>query len=105
MYNLFHPTNPVACRLEPLLCPRFALLTPANVCRYHKYPLGDGQPVHLCKWSRRRGCKAGGMCMLLRQGKWWVLVVLGMPCAVEDRWVCSGFWKLYLITIVLLTLC
>ncbi|XP_037088501.1 protein retinal degeneration B-like isoform X3 [Pollicipes pollicipes] len=50
VYNLFHPTNPVACRLEPLICARFAQLSPANVCRYHKYPLGDGQPVHLLEY-------------------------------------------------------
>ena len=47
VYNLFHPTNPVACRLEPLLSARFAAVPPCTVCRYHKYPLGDGQPLHL----------------------------------------------------------
>ncbi|KAF0299117.1 Protein retinal degeneration B [Amphibalanus amphitrite] len=50
VYNLFHPTNPVACRLEPLLCSRFAAVPPATVCRYHKYPLGDGQPTHLLEF-------------------------------------------------------
>jgi hypothetical protein len=49
VYNLFHPTDPVAARLEPLLSARFSMLPPVNVARYQKYPLGDGQPYHLCK--------------------------------------------------------
>ncbi|KAF2905240.1 hypothetical protein ILUMI_00964 [Ignelater luminosus] len=47
VYNLFHPTDPVAARLEPLLSARFSILPPINVARYAKYPLGDGQPYHL----------------------------------------------------------
>jgi len=49
VYNLFHPTDPVAARLEPLLSARFSMLPPINVARYQKYPLGDGQPYHLCE--------------------------------------------------------
>lgn len=49
VYNLFHPTDPVAARLEPLLSARFSMLPPVNVARYQKYPLGDGQPYHLRK--------------------------------------------------------
>ncbi|XP_017766870.1 PREDICTED: protein retinal degeneration B isoform X5 [Eufriesea mexicana] len=47
VYNLFHPTDPVAARLEPLISARFSLLPPVNVARYLKYPLGNGQPYHL----------------------------------------------------------
>ncbi|KAI5636155.1 phosphatidylinositol transfer protein domain-containing protein [Phthorimaea operculella] len=47
VYNLFHPTDPVASRLEPLLSARFTNLPPINVARYTKYPLGNGQPYHL----------------------------------------------------------
>ncbi|XP_039751202.1 protein retinal degeneration B isoform X2 [Pararge aegeria] len=47
VFNLFHPTDPVASRLEPLLSARFTNLPPINVARYAKYPLGNGQPYHL----------------------------------------------------------
>ncbi|CAH1098537.1 unnamed protein product [Psylliodes chrysocephalus] len=47
VYNLFHPTDPVAARLEPLLSARFSMLPPVNISRYAKYPLGNGQPYHL----------------------------------------------------------
>nr|XP_018915919.1 PREDICTED: protein retinal degeneration B isoform X2 [Bemisia tabaci] len=47
VYNLFHPTDPVAARLEPLLSARFSMVPPVNIPRYQKYPLGDGQPYHL----------------------------------------------------------
>lgn len=49
VYNLFHPTDPTASRMEPLLSARFSMLAPINVPRYAKYPLGNGQPYHLCK--------------------------------------------------------
>ncbi|XP_014485235.1 PREDICTED: protein retinal degeneration B isoform X6 [Dinoponera quadriceps] len=47
VYNLFHPTDPVAARLEPLISARFSLIPPINIARYQKYPLGNGQPYHL----------------------------------------------------------
>ncbi|CAH1186663.1 unnamed protein product [Phyllotreta striolata] len=47
VYNLFHPTDPVAARLEPLISARFSMLPPVNISRYAKYPLGNGQPYHL----------------------------------------------------------
>lgn len=46
---MFHPTDPAASRLEPLISARFSTLAPVNVPRYAKYPLGNGQPLHLCK--------------------------------------------------------
>ncbi|XP_055296893.1 protein retinal degeneration B isoform X2 [Sitodiplosis mosellana] len=47
VYNLFHPTDPIASRIEPLLSARFSMLPPVNIPRYAKYPLGNGQPYHL----------------------------------------------------------
>lgn len=54
VYNLFHPTDPIASRMEPLLSARFSMLPPVNVPRYAKYPLGNGQPYHLCKLKLSR---------------------------------------------------
>lgn len=54
VYNLFHPTDPIASRIEPLLSARFSMLAPVNIPRYAKYPLGNGQPYHLCKSKRRK---------------------------------------------------
>uniref|UniRef100_A0A6P7GDF1 Protein retinal degeneration B-like n=1 Tax=Diabrotica virgifera virgifera TaxID=50390 RepID=A0A6P7GDF1_DIAVI len=57
VYNLFHPTDPVAARLEPLLSARFSILPPVNISRYAKYPLGNGQPYHLVQqkwWGGKR---------------------------------------------------
>ncbi|XP_028621705.1 membrane-associated phosphatidylinositol transfer protein 2 isoform X2 [Grammomys surdaster] len=42
VYNLFHPADPSASRLEPLLERRFHALPPFNIPRYQRYPLGDG---------------------------------------------------------------
>ncbi|CAG0925023.1 unnamed protein product, partial [Notodromas monacha] len=47
IYNLFHPANPVASRIEPLLATRFAQLPPIPIPRYSKYPMGDGTPTIL----------------------------------------------------------
>lgn len=49
VYNLFHPTDPIASRIEPLLSARFSMLAPVNIPRYAKYPLGNGYPYHLRK--------------------------------------------------------
>ncbi|XP_068937826.1 membrane-associated phosphatidylinositol transfer protein 2 isoform X5 [Petaurus breviceps papuanus] len=42
VYNLFHPADPSASRLEPLLEKRFHALPPFNIPRYQRFPLGDG---------------------------------------------------------------
>jgi len=52
VYNLFHPTEPVAARLEPLISARFSLIAPVNIAEYGKYPLGNGQPYHLRKYIK-----------------------------------------------------
>ncbi|KAK2818639.1 hypothetical protein Q5P01_024200 [Channa striata] len=47
LYNLFHPADPSASRLEPLLDKRFHLLPPFSVPRYQRFPLGDGHSALL----------------------------------------------------------
>ncbi|XP_041436293.1 membrane-associated phosphatidylinositol transfer protein 2 isoform X6 [Xenopus laevis] len=52
VYNLFHPADPSASRVEPLLEKKFHLLPPFNVPRYQRFPLGDGNSAVLvaAKW-------------------------------------------------------
>ncbi|XP_071619818.1 membrane-associated phosphatidylinositol transfer protein 2 isoform X7 [Heliangelus exortis] len=52
VYNLFHPADPSASRLEPLLERKFYLLPPFNIPRYQRFPLGDGNSAVLVatKW-------------------------------------------------------
>uniref|UniRef100_A0A3P8ZE29 DDHD domain-containing protein n=1 Tax=Esox lucius TaxID=8010 RepID=A0A3P8ZE29_ESOLU len=47
VYNLFHPADPSASRLEPLLEKRFHQLPPFSVPRYQRFPLGDGHSALL----------------------------------------------------------
>ncbi|XP_068064517.1 membrane-associated phosphatidylinositol transfer protein 2 isoform X4 [Anomalospiza imberbis] len=47
VYNLFHPADPSASRLEPLLERKFYLLPPFNIPRYQRFPLGDGNSAVL----------------------------------------------------------
>ncbi|XP_072000317.1 membrane-associated phosphatidylinositol transfer protein 2 isoform X9 [Engystomops pustulosus] len=47
VYNLFHPADPSASRIEPLLEKKFHLLPPFNVPRYQRFPLGDGNSALL----------------------------------------------------------
>ncbi|XP_031426962.1 membrane-associated phosphatidylinositol transfer protein 2-like isoform X2 [Clupea harengus] len=47
VYNLFHPADPSASRLEPLLERKFHLLPPFSVPRYQRFPLGDGNSALL----------------------------------------------------------
>lgn len=60
IYNLFHAADPCACRLEPLLAPKFQAIAPLVIPRYQKFPLGDGtslllgMPPTKIKGNRRR---------------------------------------------------
>ncbi|XP_051924684.1 membrane-associated phosphatidylinositol transfer protein 2-like isoform X6 [Hippocampus zosterae] len=57
VYNLFHPADPSASRLEPLLERKFHLLPPFNVPRYQRFPLGDGNSTLLVAarwWGTKR---------------------------------------------------
>ncbi|XP_029564635.1 membrane-associated phosphatidylinositol transfer protein 2 isoform X4 [Salmo trutta] len=47
VYNLFHPADPSASRLEPLLEKRFHQLPPFCIPRYQRFPLGDGHSALL----------------------------------------------------------
>ncbi|XP_038843779.1 membrane-associated phosphatidylinositol transfer protein 2-like [Salvelinus namaycush] len=47
LYNMFHPADPSASRLEPLLEKRFHQLPPFCVPRYQRFPLGDGHSALL----------------------------------------------------------
>ncbi|XP_065548509.1 membrane-associated phosphatidylinositol transfer protein 2 isoform X9 [Lathamus discolor] len=57
VYNLFHPADPSASRLEPLLEKKFYLLPPFNIPRYQRFPLGDGNSAVLVAarwWGTKR---------------------------------------------------
>ncbi|XP_054852330.1 membrane-associated phosphatidylinositol transfer protein 2 isoform X2 [Eublepharis macularius] len=47
VYNLFHPADPSASRLEPLLEKKFHILPPFSIPRYQRFPLGDGSSALL----------------------------------------------------------
>ncbi|XP_076416587.1 membrane-associated phosphatidylinositol transfer protein 2 isoform X6 [Peromyscus maniculatus bairdii] len=53
VYNLFHPADPSASRLEPLLERRFHTLPPFSIPRYQRYPLGDGCSTLLVETVQR----------------------------------------------------
>ncbi|XP_075955093.1 membrane-associated phosphatidylinositol transfer protein 2-like isoform X5 [Anarhichas minor] len=55
VYNLFHPADPSASRLEPLLERKFHLLPPFNVPRYQRFPLGDGNSALLAEFVQSHG--------------------------------------------------
>uniref|UniRef100_A0AAY4BW58 DDHD domain-containing protein n=1 Tax=Denticeps clupeoides TaxID=299321 RepID=A0AAY4BW58_9TELE len=55
VYNLFHPADPSASRLEPLLEKKFHLLPPFNVPRYQRFPLGDGNSALLADVVHSQG--------------------------------------------------
>ncbi|XP_047238217.1 membrane-associated phosphatidylinositol transfer protein 2-like isoform X5 [Girardinichthys multiradiatus] len=57
VYNLFHPADPSASRLEPLLERKFHLLPPFSIPRYQRFPLGDGNSALLVAarwWGTKR---------------------------------------------------
>ncbi|XP_074212256.1 membrane-associated phosphatidylinositol transfer protein 2 isoform X2 [Camelus bactrianus] len=53
VYNLFHPADPSASRLEPLLERGFHALPPFSIPRYQRYPLGDGCSTLLVETVQR----------------------------------------------------
>ncbi|XP_027889499.1 membrane-associated phosphatidylinositol transfer protein 2 isoform X3 [Xiphophorus couchianus] len=55
VYNLFHPADPSASRLEPLLERKFHLLPPFSVPRYQCFPLGDGNSALLADVVQSHG--------------------------------------------------
>ncbi|XP_042661379.1 membrane-associated phosphatidylinositol transfer protein 2 isoform X5 [Tyto alba] len=55
VYNLFHPADPSASRIEPLLERKFYLLPPFNIPRYQRFPLGDGNSAVLADVVQSHG--------------------------------------------------
>ncbi|XP_054248694.1 membrane-associated phosphatidylinositol transfer protein 2 isoform X3 [Indicator indicator] len=55
VYNLFHPADPSASRLEPLLERKFYLLPPFSIPRYQRFPLGDGNSAVLADVVQSHG--------------------------------------------------
>nr|XP_015828500.2 membrane-associated phosphatidylinositol transfer protein 2 isoform X2 [Nothobranchius furzeri] len=55
VYNLFHPPDPSASRLEPLLERKFHLFPPFSVPRYQRFPLGDGNSALLADVVQSHG--------------------------------------------------
>uniref|UniRef100_A0A670YVW8 Phosphatidylinositol transfer protein membrane associated 2 n=1 Tax=Pseudonaja textilis TaxID=8673 RepID=A0A670YVW8_PSETE len=55
VYNLFHPADPSASRLEPLLEKKFHILPPFNIPRYQRFPLGDGNSALLADVVQSHG--------------------------------------------------
>ncbi|MCI4388100.1 hypothetical protein PGIGA_G00081650 [Pangasianodon gigas] len=65
VYNLFHPADPSASRLEPLLEKKFHLLAPFSVPRYQRFPLGDGHSALLVETLQSNPhllLESGGRC-------------------------------------------
>ncbi|XP_054852331.1 membrane-associated phosphatidylinositol transfer protein 2 isoform X3 [Eublepharis macularius] len=55
VYNLFHPADPSASRLEPLLEKKFHILPPFSIPRYQRFPLGDGSSALLADVVQSHG--------------------------------------------------
>ena len=49
VYNMFHASNPVVARLEPLLLPNSQQIGPVNIPRYGMFPVGDGSRITLAE--------------------------------------------------------
>ncbi|XP_060064604.1 protein retinal degeneration B-like [Ylistrum balloti] len=47
VYNMIHSSDPTAARLEPMLHSSFKHIFPIKVPRYTKFPVGDGEPIHV----------------------------------------------------------
>ncbi|KAK3083813.1 hypothetical protein FSP39_003585 [Pinctada imbricata] len=47
VYNMFHSSDPVAVRLEPLIHSSFKHIAPVKLSRFNKFPIGDGEPIHV----------------------------------------------------------
>ena len=50
MYNLFHASDPTALRIEPLVNYMFKQIPPIEIARYNRFPMGDGESVHLGRY-------------------------------------------------------
>lgn len=57
MYNLFYAIDPCCSRLESLLFPKFSSIPPVTVPRYQRFPLGNGQSLHLLETIERHSAE------------------------------------------------
>uniref|UniRef100_A0AAY4BW82 DDHD domain-containing protein n=1 Tax=Denticeps clupeoides TaxID=299321 RepID=A0AAY4BW82_9TELE len=71
VYNLFHPADPSASRLEPLLEKKFHLLPPFNVPRYQRFPLGDGNSALLGTSQLSSFCPNSPSHTINFAARWW----------------------------------
>uniref|UniRef100_A0AAX7T0U0 DDHD domain-containing protein n=1 Tax=Astatotilapia calliptera TaxID=8154 RepID=A0AAX7T0U0_ASTCA len=73
VYNMFHPADPSASRLEPLLDKRFYLLPPCSVSRYQRFPLGDGHSALLGELThtQTQTKKKGTLPETFFASRWW----------------------------------
>ena len=65
VYNLFHSSDPMAIRLEPLVNESFKYVSPIKIARYSKFPLGDGEPVHVGQSLLLSLCPPCRLCLCL----------------------------------------
>lgn len=52
---MFHLTDPMAVRIEPLLCKQFKFIDPCMVPRFSKFPHGDGLNLSLDHYIVKHG--------------------------------------------------
>uniref|UniRef100_A0A3Q1F2X7 Phosphatidylinositol transfer protein membrane associated 2 n=1 Tax=Acanthochromis polyacanthus TaxID=80966 RepID=A0A3Q1F2X7_9TELE len=86
VYNLFHPADPSASRLEPLLERKFHLLPPFNVPRYQRFPLGDGNSALLASGVLHLCVASHSSHRLLKSHLTFLLPIHPIPIAVAARW-------------------
>uniref|UniRef100_A0AAQ6A593 DDHD domain-containing protein n=1 Tax=Amphiprion ocellaris TaxID=80972 RepID=A0AAQ6A593_AMPOC len=93
VYNLFHPADPSASRLEPLLERKFHLLPPFNVPRYQRFPLGDGNSALLADVVQSHASGVLHLCVashashrLFKSYLTFLLPIHPIPIAVAARW-------------------
>lgn len=113
VYNLFHPADPSASRLEPLLEKRFHLMPPFSVPRYQRFPLGDGQSALLGKSGEISHLLWPGLHLLLipvwsdqiisGQARQSIVFHLVLTCISSDHsWLDFGWMVPDFITVLLL---
>uniref|UniRef100_A0AAX7VAR1 DDHD domain-containing protein n=1 Tax=Astatotilapia calliptera TaxID=8154 RepID=A0AAX7VAR1_ASTCA len=92
VYNMFHPADPSASRLEPLLDKRFYLLPPCSVSRYQRFPLGDGHSALLGELTHTYSCSHS--CPGADWQKRGCHIAPSAPLAITSRWVkfASRWW-------------
>ena len=65
MYNLFHASDPTALRIEPLVNYMFKQIPPIKIARYNRFPMGDGESLHLGKVKMKNCCRFPSHCKFI----------------------------------------